>query len=271
MVARLFLPLSSSFAPDGSQVLVTDVPLTLRVAMLPNTCPLLWRDGSSRFSLSDGVIAVAAILRAVRRDLAQLSLNLLQQVRKYLRVFETIGRDDDGHKLKGGLVHTKMEFAPGAAATPSVLAHFPFALAIDFDAGGVHHHVQRPGGRSARQDNFQRAATTAQRRVTGDTDLHAEQFDERASQPFGGSQRQAVDFLQSRHAEDGGVGIIQWLAPLACARVIVPCRKNIFVDPDSQTSTPDQSFVILTPVTETVRAFGFLLGHTSRLPALLSP
>jgi hypothetical protein len=27
----------------------------------------------------------------------------------------------------------------------------------------------------------------------------------------------------------------------------------------------------LTPVTETVSAFGFLLGHTSRLPALLSP
>src|SRR5215207_4077292 len=60
MVARLSLPLSPSFAPDGSQVLVTDVPFCFRVAMLPNTCPLLWRDGSSRFSLSDGVIAVAA-------------------------------------------------------------------------------------------------------------------------------------------------------------------------------------------------------------------
>jgi hypothetical protein len=33
----------------------------------------------------------------------------------------------------------------------------------------------------------------------------------------------------------------------------------------------DKSFVILTPVAETVRAFGFLLGHTSRLPALSSP
>jgi len=271
MVARLALPLSPSFAPDGSQVLITDVPLSFRVAMLPDARPLLWRDGRSRFSLSDRVIAVAAIIRAIGRDLAQLILNLFQQVRKYLRVFETIGRDDYGHKLKGGLAYPNMEFAPGAAATPSVLAHFPFAFAVDFDAGGVHHQVQRLGLAEARQHNFQRAATTAKRRVTGHAQLHAEQFDERAGQPFGGAQGQAVHLFQSRHAEDGRIGIVSRLAAFACACRVTPRRKHRLVNPEGQTSTPDQSFVILTPVAETVRAFGFLLFHTKRLPALLSP
>lgn len=149
-----------------------------------------------------------------------------------------------------------------------MLAHFPLALAIDFDAGGIYHHVQRFRLLAARQLNLQRSATPRERRVTGHAQLQAKQTDDRAGQSFGGAQRQAVDFLQRRHTEDGGVGIV---GRLARARRVIPCVKDIFADPDGQTSTSDQSFVILTPVTETVGAFGFLLGHTSRLPALPSP
>src|SRR5215213_9222293 len=64
MVATLALPLRAPLAPDGPQVLITDVPLGFRVAVLPDTCPLLRRDAGPRFSLSDRVIAVAAIIRA---------------------------------------------------------------------------------------------------------------------------------------------------------------------------------------------------------------
>jgi hypothetical protein len=122
----------------------------------------------------------------------------------------------------------------------------------------------------ARHLNFQRAATAAKRRVTGHAQLHAEQVDDRAGQPLGGSQRQAINFFQRRHAEDGRVGIKGGLATLARARTIVPRRKNIFTDPDRETSALSQSFVILTPVTETVRRLLFV-GHASRVAALPSP
>ena len=271
MVARRALPLSPSFAPDGSQVLIADVPFSLRVAMLPDACPLLWRDRRSRLSLSDGVITVAAVICSVSRDLAHIILNLLQQVGQQLRVLEIIGRDHYGYELKGRLVHSEMQFAPRSTATVSMLPHFPFALAIDLDAGGIHHHVQRIGLPQARQFNFQRAAATAKCRVTGDAHLDAEQANDRARQPFGGSERQMVNFFQSRHAEDGRVGIECRLASLARPHMVVPRSKNIFTDPDGETSALSESFVILTPVTETVRLLGSLFCHTSKIPAAPSP
>jgi hypothetical protein len=52
---------------------------------------------------------------------------------------------------------------------------------------------------------------------------------------------------------------------------VAPLSEDVLCDPQRETSTPDQSFVILAPVTETVRAFRILVFHISRLPALLSP
>lgn len=271
MIATVSLPLPSSLATDRTQVFITDVAFSFRIAVLPDARPLLRWDSRSCCSLSNGVIAVAAIIGPVSRDLRDFVLDLLQQVRQQLRVLETIGRDHDGHKLKGRLVHSEVEFAPGAASGVAVLAHFPFSLAVDLNACGVHHHVQWLRLLPAWQYNFQRAAATAKCRVTWNLQLDAEQLDNRAGQPLGGPQRQAVDLFHSRHAEDGRVGVSGWLAALARARLVVPRRQNILTDPDGQASPPDQSFVILAPVTETVGAFGFLLFHTKRLPVLLSP
>src|SRR5215217_986968 len=271
MIARRALPLSTPLAPNLSQVLITDMPFSFRVAVLPNLRPLLWRNSSSRLSLSNRVITVATVIRAIGTHLLDLVCDLRKQVLKQLRVLEVVGRDHDRDKLMGRFVHAEMKFAPRAAARVPVLAHFPLAFAVDLDAGGVHYHVQWLGVAKARQLNRKCAAATTQRRVTGHTQLDTEQLHDRARQPFGGAQRQAVDLFESSHAEDGDVGIGGRLAALARAGLVVPCRKNLFADPDGQTSPLDKSFVILTPVTETVRAFGFLLGHTSRLPALPSP
>jgi hypothetical protein len=271
MVATLALPLSPSFAPNLSQVFIAAVPFCFGVAVLPNLRSLLRRDGCAGFSLADSVITVAAIVGSIGAHLANLVLDLLKQVGKYLRIFEVIGCHDNGDKLMRGFVHPEVEFAPRAATRVTVLAHFPLALAIDLDACRIYYHVQRLGLAKARQLNFQRATTTAQGRITRHAQFDAEQADDRARQPFGGAQGQAIHLFQSRHAEDGRVGVESWLAAPARALRVVPRSKNITAYPDGQTSRLDKSFVILTPVTETVRAFGFLLGHTSRLPALLSP
>jgi hypothetical protein len=271
MIARLSLPLSAPFAPDYSQVLIADVSLSFRVAVLPDARPLLWWNRRSCLSATDRVITISAIIRSIGRDLVNLILNLLKQVGQQLRVLKIIGRDDYGHELKGHFIHAKVEFAPGATPRVAMLANFPFAFAIDLDASGIHDHVQWLACLSARQLNLQRAAATAQRCVTGHAQLHCEQLDDRARQPFGGPQRQMVNFFQSSHAEDSRVGIVRRLATLARARRVVPRRKYIFADPDGETSALDKSFVILVPVTETVRLLGFLFCHTSKIPATPSP
>ena len=271
MVAALPLPLSPPFAPDGSQVLITDVSFSFRVAVVPDARPISRRDRSSRFSRADRVITVAAVIGSIGRDLLDLLCHFCEQVLKQLRVFEVIGRDRYGDKLMGRFVHAEVEFAPRAAAGVAMLAHLPLALAIDFDAGGINNHVDWFRLPQARQRNGERAAAARERRVTGHAQLNAKQPEDRARQPFGGSQRQAVNLFQSRHAENSRISVSGRLATPARAGLVVPCLKNILAHPQRQTSTVDESFVIFSPVTETVRAFSFLAGHASRITALPSP
>src|SRR5215212_4635986 len=75
VVVTISLPSCAPRAADGSQVLIADMALTLRVAVAPDARPLLRRDGRPRPQLADRVIAVAAVIRAVGRDLANLILD----------------------------------------------------------------------------------------------------------------------------------------------------------------------------------------------------
>src|SRR5215213_7897055 len=128
MIARLALPLSPPLAPNLSQVLITDVPLSFGVAVLPNTCSLLWRDSGSRFSLSNRVITVTTVIGSIGTHLANLVFDLCEQVFKQLRVFEVIGCHHDCDKLSARFVHAEMEFAPCAATSVAVLTHLPLTL-----------------------------------------------------------------------------------------------------------------------------------------------
>src|SRR5256885_1887366 len=82
MIARLTFPLSASLLSDCSQVLITNMSLGFRITVLPYLRSLLRRNAGLRLSFSDGVIAVAAIIGSISRDLAQLIRDLLQQVRQ---------------------------------------------------------------------------------------------------------------------------------------------------------------------------------------------
>ena len=271
MVLALSLPLSAPFVPDLSQVLIADVALGFPLPVLPDACPFARRDRRSRSSCPECVITVATVIGPVGTDLLDLLCALLQQVGEELRVLEVIGRDHHCHKLMCGWVHAQVEFAPRAAAHVSMLPHFPFAFSIDFDAGRVHDQVQWLGRGAARQLNLQRAPPPAQRRVVRHGQFQAQQCDHRTGQPFGGSERQTGHLFQSRHAEDGRVGVGARRTALSRTRVVMPCLKNIFADPQREASTLDESFVIFTPVTQTVRLLGFLLFHTKRIPAVPSP
>src|SRR5205085_7370235 len=84
-------------------------------------------------------------------------------------------------------------------------------------------------------------------------------------------QGQMVNLFERRHAQDGGVGIGARLAAFASLLRVAPGGHHVITDPERQASALYKRGVIVFPVAETVAAFGFLVLHTSRLPALSSP
>lgn len=125
--------------------------------------------------------------------------------------------------------------------------------------------------RAARQDNIQAFAPPTQGRGVGHAHLDAEQSRHTQHQPLGRTQRQVINLRHSRHALNRYVGVGARSAALARPPSAAPLRDHLVADPQRQTSTPDNGFVIFSPVTETVGRFGFLLFHTKRLPTLPSP
>jgi len=265
------LPLRSSMRSQVAQVFITVMTCATSVPMTPDARPLLRRDDRPRLAFSDGVVTLAVVVAAIARHLPQLARHLSEQVGEHLPVPEVIGRHDNGRHLARLFVHAQVQLAPRPPLRPAVAAHFPLALAVDFHARRVHHQVQRFISAQARQRDFEQSSAPAQGRVAGHAQAKSEQADHTAQQPFGGAQRQAVDLRERRHAEDGRVGVGLRSSAPTCALIVLPLSDDVICDPERETSTSDQSFVILAPVTETVRAFRILAFHTSRLPALPSP
>ena len=73
-----------------------------------------------------------------------------------------------------------------------------------------------------------------------------------------------VDFRAAVQPESIGARV---LAPLAGSLAVLPHRQYLRTEPQRQASTLHQRSVILPPVTETIPCLGFLVFHTSRLPA----
>ena len=164
-----------------------------------------------------------------------------------------------------------MQLPPGAALRVTVLADFPFAFAEDFHARRINHHVQRFALGAARQGHFQPRTAAAQLTVIHHRQIQTEQLHDRQHQALAGPQRQMIDLLERRHAQDSGVGVGARPARLAGFFSTAPGHNHVITDPERQASALHERGVILFPVAETVAAFGFLGLHTSRLPALSSP
>ncbi len=271
MILTLPLPLRSADSSDAPQILISRQSFGSRVAVLPDARPLLWRDDRLRLARSDQEITIPAVIRSIRRDLANLILKLIEQIGQDLRVFERVGRDHRCHNLARRFVGGEVEFAPSAPLRVSMLPHLPFSFAVDFHSRRIHHQMQRLGFRAAWQRNFQRLAPPRESRVIGHGQRNFEHLDDRREQPLSGTQRQIVNFRQSRHAFNRRLGISARLATLTARRWVLPRRDTVLVNPERQASAFDQSRVIFFPVMETVRAFRSFAFHTSRLPARLSP
>lgn len=150
-----------------------------------------------------------------------------------------------------------MQPPPSAAIAITVLADFPFTFAKDFHPGAIDHQVHRLGSAPTRQLNLQGHTSSRERRIIRHRQVQVEQFKDRAKKTFGPPQRQVIDFLQGGHRQDRRLGIVFWMAALAAAGLIIPGRNHVFTEQDGQTSTVDQRFVIIFPITETLLLVSF--------------
>src|SRR5215475_7744648 len=139
MVAALTLPL---FAPDFSdppQVLVADVALRLALSVALYPGPFARRDRSPRQMVIKRVVALPLIVGPVGADLFDLSGHVLKQIRQGFGIADIVRAGHDADDLESRFIIAEVEFAPGPALPDTVLADFPFAFAINFDAGRIHN------------------------------------------------------------------------------------------------------------------------------------
>lgn len=155
MILALTLPLRSSMTTNAPHVLIACMSLSLAVAMPPDACAFLRRNHRPHAALGNRVIALAVIVASVTRDLPQLRLDLRQQLREHLPVAVVVRRHHSRPNLARSFINSDVQLAPCAPPRPSMLTDFPFTFAIDFDAGRIHHQMQRRTLRTLGQGDFQ--------------------------------------------------------------------------------------------------------------------
>jgi hypothetical protein len=124
---------------------------------------------------------------------------------------------------------------------------------------------------STGQDNLKPLATARKSREIRHRQRDRQKIKYGYEQAFGLAKREMINGLKHSHSQYCRVGIKARLAPLAAALRVLPGLNNIITDPNSEAPSVDQSRVILFPVAEAVRFFGFWVFHTSRIPSLPSP
>jgi hypothetical protein len=140
MIVALPLPL---FAPDFSdppQVLVAGVTLRLAVGLAPYPGPLARRDRCPRPMVIERVVASPLIVGA-GADSFDHSGRVLKQIRQGFGLTDIVRACHNADDFQRRFIHAEVEFEPGPAFPDAVLADFPLAFAVNFDASRIHHQV----------------------------------------------------------------------------------------------------------------------------------
>ena len=141
MIVAIPLPLFTPDFSDPPHVLVAGVTLRLAVGVVPYPGALARRDRSFRPMVIERVVASPLIVGAVSADLFNLSGRILKQIRQGFGIGDIVRAGHDADDFERRFIHAEMEFAPGPAFPDTVLADFPLALAVNFDAGRVYNQV----------------------------------------------------------------------------------------------------------------------------------
>jgi len=141
MIVTLALPLLAPDLSDPPQVLVAGVTLSFAVGVAPYPGPLARWDRSPRPMDIERIVASPLIVGAVGADLFDLSGHILKQIRQGFGITDIVRAGHDADDFERRFIHAEVEFAPGPAFPDTVLADFPLAFAVNFDAGRVYNQM----------------------------------------------------------------------------------------------------------------------------------
>ena len=141
-----------------------------------------------------------------------------------------------------------MDLAPGAALTRPVLADFPFALAVDFQPGRIHHQVDRLGPRPARDLNLQRLGPPRHQGVVGNRQGQPQEPDDGAGQAFHPPVGQVKHRFEPQQRLNRLIRVAERRPPLPGRRRPPVALQKFLVNPDGQTAPFYQGPILLRPV-----------------------
>jgi hypothetical protein len=87
------------------------------------------------------VSASSPIVSAVGADLLDLSSYVLKQIWQGFGIADIVRTGHDADDFERRFVRAAVELTPGPAFPDTALTDFPFAFAINFDAGRIHRKV----------------------------------------------------------------------------------------------------------------------------------
>src|SRR5262245_4233461 len=125
------------------------------------------------------VLAYPLVVGAVGADLFDLSGHVLKQIWQGLGVDDIVRAGHDADDFERRLINAEVEFAPGPAFPDAVLADFPFAFAVNFDAGRIHRQVTWLRPIIDRQGDRQSPSASWERRMIWRCEIELHQFEDR--------------------------------------------------------------------------------------------
>lgn len=143
MVVTFFLPLLATDFSHATQIFIALVTLCFAVAVLPDASAFARRNRRFRSVLVQFVVTFPLIISSVGADLFNRAWHVFKQVWQDFGVADVVGAGHGAEDFQRRFVHAQMQLEPGATVAPAVLTDFPFAFAVDFDAGRIHHQMTR--------------------------------------------------------------------------------------------------------------------------------
>jgi hypothetical protein len=148
-----------------------------------------------------------------------------------------------------------MQLAPGPASFGAVFLDQPLAGSTELQACAVHQQVNRPSGASTWYWHLQRLGAAAQGRMIRDSEINAQEPQDRADQAFGLTQCQPEHRPECQGRLDGQ-NRIAGLTAAGRTGLGIPGCDRFFGKPHRQASALAQGSIVLRPVRHPVPLLG---------------
>lgn len=200
-----------------------------------------------------------AVVGAIRINTSQLAPQRVEQGRQHLGVMDIFQRHFRRHDIVGHWVYRQMQLAPHSPLLLAVFTNFPFAFAIDFEAGGINDQVSHRALAGEAVIDVDGLGPLADTVVVRRLQRHRHQLEQRVNEAFQGSQRQLEQAFYHQGCLNGCVTVVETPPSAAMVALAMPLLNDLFVHPDGQRTALHQGLIVLLPVADLVLGLTHLM------------